>query len=344
MKRLTAILLTFALALTLAACGAAAPTPAPTETPPAPTTEAVVETTVPAPEGAELRIYSMKGPTSMGLVKLMQDNAAGTTFNTYGPNMVTAADEVTAAIVSGEADIAMLPANAASALYNKAGGFQVVAINTLGVLYVVENGETIQDWADLAGKTVYLTGKGTPPEYGLTYLLNAYGVENVTLEFKSEAAEVVTALANDTAAIGVLPQPFVTAALMQNEGLRIALSLSEGWDALDVDSSMVTGVTLVRKEVLETYGAQIEKFMEEHAASIDYVNANNQEAAHWIADLGIVAKAPIAQKALPGCNLVCITGAEMQTKLSGYLQTLFDANPKAVGGKLPAGDFYWTAQ
>ena len=203
---------------------------------------------------------------------------------------------------------------------------------------------TIQDWADLAGKTVYLTGKGTPPEYGLTYLLNAYGVENVTLEFKSEAAEVVTALANDTAAIGVLPQPFVTAALMQNEGLRIALSLTEGWDALDVDSSMVTGVTLVRKEVLETYGAQIEKFMEEYAASIDYVNANNQEAAQWIADLGIVAKAPIAQKALPGCNLVCITGAEMQTKLSGYLQTLFDANPKAVGGKLPDGDFYWTAQ
>ena len=186
MKRLTAILLTFALALTLAACGAAAPTPAPTETTPAPTTEAVVETTVPAPEGAELRIYSMKGPTSMGLVKLMQDNAAGTTFNTYVPNMVTAADEVTAAIVSGEADIAMLPANAASALYNKAGGFQVVAINTLGVLYVVENGETIQDWADLAGKTVYLTGKGTTPEYGLRYLLNAYGVENVTLEFKSE--------------------------------------------------------------------------------------------------------------------------------------------------------------
>lgn len=155
---------------------------------------------------------------------------------------------------------------------------------------------------------------------------------------------MVTALANDTAAIGVLPQPFVTAALMQNEGLRIALSLTEGWDALDVDSSMVTGVTLVRKEVLETYGAQIEKFMEEYAASIDYVNANNQEAAQWIADLGIVAKAPIAQKALPGCNLVCITGAEMQTKLSGYLQTLFDANPKAVGGKLPDGDFYWTAQ
>ncbi len=218
-----------------------------------------------------------------------------------------------------------------------------MAIYTLGVLYVVENGETIQSWADLAGKTIYLTGKGTTPEYGLSYLLNAYGVEDVTLEFKSEAAEVVTALANDTAAIGVLPQPFVTAALMQNEGLRIALSLSEGWDAVSQDSAMVTGVTLVRTEVLESYGPQIGKFMEEYAASVAYVNANPAEAAQWIAQLGIVAKAPLAEKALPMCNLVCITGSEMQGKLSGYLQTLYDANPKAVGGKLPGDGFYWGA-
>ncbi len=349
MKKLISVALTIAMLLTLAACGAAAPAPAPVETTAAPvaeTTEApVVETTAPALESAQFTIYSMKGPTSMGLVKLMQDNEAGASFNSYTTNMVTAADEVTAAIVSGDADIAMLPANAAAALYNKTGGaFSVVAINTLGVLYVVENGETIQSWEDLAGKTIYLTGKGTTPEYGLTYLLNAYGVENVTLEFKSEAAEVVTALANDSAAIGVLPQPFVTAALMQNEGLRIALSLTEGWEALDGDSSMVTGVTLVRNEVLEANAPQIEKFMEEYAASVAYVNENVAEAAEWIAQLGIVAKAPIAQKALPGCNLVCISGADMQTRLSGYLQTLFDANPKAVGGQMPDAGFYWAAE
>ncbi len=356
MKKLIAIVLTLAMALTLAACGEKAPTrepsysadklEMPTEIPegnfiPSESVELV-------PEGAldltadhgEFSVYSMKGPTSMGLVKLMQDSEAGISFNKYTCNMVTAADEVTAAIVSGEADIAMLPANAAAALYNKAGGFSVVAINTLGVLYVVENGDSIQSFADLSGKTVYLTGKGTTPEFGMRYLMQRYGVEDVTLEFKSEAAEVVAALTNDSAAIGVLPQPFVTTALIQNEGLRIALSLTDCWAEVSEDSIMVTGVTLVRNEVLEAYGPQIAKFLEEYAASVEYVNANPAEAAVWIEELGIVGKAAIAQKALPQCNLVCIRGEEMQLKLSGYLQTLYDANPKAVGGAMPAAEFY----
>ncbi len=345
MKKFTAIVLTLALVLTLAACAAApqateAPTEAETtvpETTVPETTEAAAE---PAVEGAEFNVYSMKGPTSMGLVKLMEDSKNGTSFNTYNGHMVTAADEVTAAIVSGDADIAMLPANAAAALYNKAGGFRVVAINTLGVLYVVENGESIQSFSDLAGKTVYLTGKGTTPEYAMTYLMGKYGVENVTLEFKSEAAEVVAALTNDAAAIGVLPQPFATTALKQNEGLRVALSLTDCWEEVSDDSIMVTGVTLVREEVLREYGPQIGYFLEEYAASVEYVNANPAEAAIWIEELGIVGKAAIAQAALPSCNLVCIQGEEMQQKLSGYLQTLFDANPKAVGGQMPGDNFY----
>lgn len=346
MKKLTSLLLVLALTLTLAACGGAEPA---VET--APTTAAIPETvataetavapqTQPAPEGINLSVYSMKGPTSMGLVKLLQDSKAGESFNTYDSHMVVAADEVTAAIVSGEADIAMLPANAAAALYNKAGGFSVAAINTLGVLYVVENGESIQSFADLSGKTVYLTGKGTTPEYAMTYLMGVYGFEDVQLEFKSEAAEVVAALANDTAAIGVLPQPFATTALIQNPDLRVALSLTECWESAVPGGTMVTGVTLVRTEVLESYGPQIAKFLEEYAASIAYVNENPAEASVWIEELGIVGKAAIAQKALPQCNLVCVTGGQMQEKLSAYLQTLFDANPKAVGGAMPEAAFY----
>ncbi len=352
MKKLTAIALTLAMVLSLAACTEAPEqtvTMAPAEAPGftlGPVEEDKPDETLgtqPQTEplqGVTFDVYSMKGPTSMGLVKLMEDSKNGASFNTYNGHMVTAADEVTAAIVSGEADIAMLPANAAAALYNKAGGFQVVAINTLGVLYVVENGQSIQSFADLAGKTVYLTGKGTTPEYAMTYLMGKYGVEDVTLEFKSEAAEVVAALTADAAAIGVLPQPFATTALKQNEGLRIALSLTECWKEVSQDSVMVTGVTLVRREVLEQYGPQIAEFMKEYAASVEYVNANPAEAAVWIEELGIVGKAAIAQAALPSCNLVCIQGDEMQVLLSGYLQTLFDANPKAVGGQMPDEAFY----
>ena len=363
MKKILVLLLALCLLLSLCACQskpetpsstpakseAPASTPAQSEAPvstpaqtetPAPT----AQTEAPA-EGVELRVYSLKGPTSMGLVTLLEDSKNGKTVNRYVSTLCAAADEVTAALIGGKADIALLPANAAAALFNKAGGFSVVGINTLGVLYVVEHGETVQSVADLAGKTVYLTGKGTVPEYSLRYLLAKNGIEDqVTLEFKSEPQEVVAAMTEDVAAIGMLPQPFVTAALAQNEGLRIALSLTDEWEKAAADSAFVTGVTVVRNEILEQYPSQIAAFLREAAAGVDYVNAHPDEAAPLIAELGIVPQAPLAQKAIPFCNLVCVTGPEMKDRLSGYLQTLFDQNPAAVGGAMPADEFYYTGE
>ena len=327
------------LLLGLCACASTDPTVLSTETA-APNTQATA-----AAAGMDLNIYSLKGPTSMGLVMLLEDSKNGASVNTYHATMCTAADEVTAALVNGDADIALLPANAAATLFNKAGGFSVVGINTLGVLYVVENGQNIQSLADLAGKTVVLTGKGTTPEYALRYLLSAAGIEDqVTLEFKSEAQEVVAAMGEYVAAIGVLPQPFVTAALAQNENLRIALSLQDEWSKVSEDSTLVTGVTVVRNEVLAQHPAQIAAFLQEAAKSVQQVNEHPELAAPLIENLGIVAKAALAQKAIPFCNLVSITGTEMKTLLSGYLQTLFEQNPKAVGESMPADAFYYTGE
>ena len=292
-----------------------------------------------------LRVYSLKGPTSMGLATLLRDSKAGLTEIRYESTICTAADEVTAALVNGDADIALLPANAAATLYNKAGGFSVIAINTLGVLYVVENGDSIERIDDLAGKTVYLTGKGTTPEYALRYLLSARGIEDqVTLEFKSEAQEVVAAMAEDVAAIGLLPQPFATAALMQNEQLRIAIDLNSEWSTVTSESSLVTGVTVVRNEILKENPDLVNTFLKEAALGVDNVYADPAAAAELIVEMGIVAKAPIAEKAIPFCNLVCITGEGMKDALSGYLKTLYDQNKKAVGGKMPDSVFYYTGE
>lgn len=338
MKKI-AVLLLAAVFLFLAGCETQTVAPAATD-PSDIVTQAPTEAYVPA----EFQIYSLKGPTSMGLVKLLDDNANGICANSYTSNMVTGADEVTAALINKTADIAMLPANAAATLYNKAGGFKVIAINTLGVLYLIENANTVQSVDDLAGKTVYLTGKGTTPEYALRYLLAAHGIEDqVTLEFKTEATEVVTALTEDIAAIGLLPQPFATAALVQNQQLRIALDLTQEWADVNDESNLITGVTVVRDEILEKYPDQVNEFLKEYSASIVYVNENPAQAATWIEALGIVAKAAIAEKALPYCNLVCITAEQMQTALSGYLQVLYSQNPDAVGGSMPDEAFYYLA-
>lgn len=292
-------------------------------------------------EKTAVRVGSLKGPTSMGAVQLMNSDE---TENDYAFTIEATADAITPALIRGELDIALVPANLASVLYNKTEGQVVVcAVNTLGVLYVLENGDSIQSVSDLAGKTIYSTGKGTTPEYALNYVLRGNGIDpenDVNIEFMSEAAEVANALLNDTASVAVLPQPFVTGVLMQNENVREALSLSDEWDKIGGESAMVTGVAVVRKAFADENPDAMKAFLDEYAASTTFVNENGAQAAEWIAELEIVGKAAIAEKALPRCNIVCITGEEMKNKVSGYLNALFEQDPTAVGGKLPGEDFY----
>lgn len=285
-----------------------------------------------------IRVASLKGATSIGLVKLMEDSEAGLTESNYQFNMYTAADEVVPLIAKGEIDVAAIPANLASTLYKKTeGAISVININTLGVLYILENGTQINSIADLKGKTVYMTGKGTVPEFAFKYILaqNGLSESDVTIEFKSEPTEVASILAQDAYAVGLLPQPFVTVALTQNEKARIAINLVDEW------SDMLTGVTIVRNEFLEEHEGLVKQLLEDYAASTTYVNENPEEAAEWVEKYGIV-KAAVAKKAIPGCNVTSIIGTEMKEKLSKYLEALYSQNPSAVGGQLPDEEFYYT--
>lgn len=291
------------------------------------------------------RVGSLKGPTSMGLVHFMDEakNETDADDEQFSFEMVTAADELTAGFVGGDYDIVLVPANMASILYQKTkGNVQVLDINTLGVLYAVTADESVSGIADLKGKTVYSTGKGQTPEYVINYLLAENGLteEDVTVEYKSEAAEVVATLANDPSAIGILPQPFATVACKQNESLKEAFDLNEAWDAAG-KGTLVTGVTIAKKDYIEANPEIIEEFMDEHEDSIEFANEHTEDAAALVAETGIVEKAPIAQAALPKCNLRYIEGEQMQTALSGYLEVLFEQNPESVGGALPENDFYY---
>lgn len=297
--------------------------------------------------GAVVRIGGLKGPTTMGLVKLMDDAANKTAKNNYEFTMVTAADELTALVAAGKVDIALLPANLASVLYNKTnGGVSVIDINTLGVLYLVSSDTSIETVDQLKGKTVYLPGKGTTPEYALRYLISASGLsgDDVTLEFKSEASEVASILAEDPTAIGLLPQPFVTSALAQNDKLSIVMDLTKAWEEYQVEgggSRLVTGVTIVNNEFLEANTDSVNTFLEEHEASILFTESDPDTAAELIAAAGIIPKAPLAKKALPFCNIKFLSGEEMKAALSGYLEVLFEQNAASVGGALPDDAFYY---
>lgn len=293
-----------------------------------------------------IRIGGLKGPTSMGLVQLMDRSSKGETDNTYEFTMAGAADELVGKIAANDLDIALIPANAASVLYSKTSGqIAVIDINTLGVLYVVASDDSISSVADLAGKTVYMTGKGTTPEYTVNYLLaeNGLDVSDVDLQFKSEATEVASLLKEDSQAIGILPQPFATAACIQNPDLKQVIDLTEEWDKQNeaTGSMLVTGVTLVRREFLQEHEDAVKLFLEDHQESTAFTSSNLEEAAQLVADAGIVEKAAIAKEALPFCNIVCITGQEMKDALSGYLGVLYEQDAASVGGQMPGDDFYY---
>lgn len=294
-----------------------------------------------------VRVGSLKGPTTMGIVNLMNASENGQATGSYEFTMESDPSAIASEMLGGNLDIAMVPANLAATMYNKAdGGIAVIDINTLGVLECVTGDDSIASIKDLAGKTVVTTGQGASPEYVMDYLLEQYGVTDCTLDFKSESTEVAAALKEDPDTIAVLPQPFATAAQMQNTEVKSVFSLSDEWDALDLSdgSRLLTGVTVVRSAFLEEYPAEVEMFLKEHAESADKANSDLEGTAALVANYGIVEKAAVAQKALPSCKIVCITGSEMKEAMEGYLQVLYDADPAAVGGALPGEDFYYTAK
>ena len=351
MKKILSLLLAFSLALSLAACGGSASSAVSSTVVSEAASSAAAseeeEAAAPLSVTEPLRIAGLKGPTTMGLVNLLSMEQAGTAAMDYDLQLYGAADEIVPLLIKGELDMAAIPANLAATLYQKtSGGIQAVAVNTLGVLYVVEQGDTVHSMADLKGRTILSTGKGTTPEYVLRYLLTANGLDpdkDVDIQYYSEATEVTAQMATTQDAIAVLPQPYVTAAGLKDDTLRVALDLTAEWDKV-ADTQLITGVTVVRKAYAEEHPDVVAAFLADYAQSVNAANTDLDGTAALCEEQGVVAKAAIAKKALPNCNIVCLTGEELKADVSGYLQVLYDADPAAVGGTLPGEDFYWTAQ
>ena len=322
MKKLTSLLLSVVLLVSLLACGASAKT------------------------NSAVRVAGLKGPTTMGLVNLLAMEENGTASQKYDLQLYGAADEIVPKLIKGQVDIAAIPANLAATLYQKTnGGIQVMAVNTLGVLYVVEKGDTVHSFADLKGRTILSTGKGTTPEYVLRYLLTKNGIDpdkDVKIEYYSEATEVTAQMAaTKKDAIAVLPQPYVTAAQMKDSDLRVVLDLTKEWNKV-CDTQLITGVTVVRTAYAEDHPEEVINFLKDYQKSVEAANNDIGGTAALCEKVGVVAKAAIAKKALPKCNIVYRIGDEMKADVNAYLQVLYDASPAAVGGKLPDGNFYYT--
>lgn len=352
MKKRFMMMMTVAMGLFMAGCG--------TNTAEAPVEEVVVEEVVVAEEEevsepvvsepVDMSILALKGPTAMGMVSFMDAVESGEIDdNNYNFEILAAVDEVAAMLMKGEADIAALPANMAAVLYNNTeGAIQVLGVNTLGVLYLVENGDNLSDISDLAGQTIYASGKGATPEYALMHILAENDLtDSVTIEWKSEHAECVAAVAATEGAIALLPEPFVTTARMQNPDMRVALDLNVAWEEMQGDvedkSALITGVLVANRAFVEENTDALEDFMGHYNDSVLYTAEDVSGAAELVGKYEIVTQ-EVAEIALPACNITWVTGEDLQNQLGGYLEVLMEQNPTSIGGALPADDFYYIGE
>lgn len=295
-----------------------------------------------------IKLGGLKGPTSMGMVKLLDDAKKGSLSYSVSFDMEDAPDVMAPKLLNGEVDIAALPVNMGSVLFNKSDG-KVVMLNasTLGILYILEKGDqNIKSIEDLKGKTITAHGQGATPEYSLSYILSAHGMDinkDVTMDWKSSAEEVLAAVENTDNAVVMLPQPFVTVAQTKMPELKTVLDLTKEWDAIGTGGKLITSGIFVRSDFLESNKALVDEFISNYTDSVKWINDNVEDASKLVEENGII-KAPVAAKAIPYCNLVSITGDEMKKDAEEYLKTLFDADPKSVGGALPGEEFYYTGK
>ena len=330
MKKVISLLLVFAIVFAFAACG---------------TTNNEDETTTEAPyQSVSMKVAGLAGPTGIGMVNLMKSQDDKLTKNDYTFSVVSDPTEIVAGMTNNSYDIAACPINLAATLYNKLqGNIQVLSVNTKGVLYILENGNTINSLADLAGKKLYATGQGSTPEYILNYLLEKSGIaDKVEVEYVTSHDELATLAASGKATISMLPEPKVTAALTKNADLRIALNLTAEFEKIS-GKTLIQGVVIAKKDFVEKNPEAVKMFLKEYEASINAANNDIETTSALCEQYGIIPKAPVAKKAIPNCNIAYIDGADMKASVSANLQIFFDANPKSIGGKLPSDDFYFGA-
>lgn len=330
MEKLLALVLALAMIFSFAACGTenngSNETPSDTYTP------------------VDINIAGIKGPTAVGMVDLMQKQEDKTAANNYNFSVFGDPQELVGKISTGAVDIAALPTNLAATLYKKTEGkIKVLAVNTYGVLHIVENGETVKSFADLKGKTILSTGEGSNPEYILRYVLENNGINpdtDVTIKFVTSNDEMIAQLKTGGAQIAMVPEPAVTTAMSKIPTLRRVFDMNTEWEKITQDSALMMGCVVVRTEFLEQNPAAVKKFMEEYEASVNAVS-DLEKTASLCEKFEIIPAAAVAKKAIPNCHIAFTAGEEMKADLGGYFKVLFEANPKSIGGALPDDNFYY---
>lgn len=294
----------------------------------------------------EIKIYALSGTTAMGMAQMISNAENDTDEMNYNIEIFNAADKITNAVITGECAIAALPTNVAAKLYKKSeGGVQLLALNTLGVLYVLDTTGSINTLSDLSGKTVYIPGGGSNPEYITAALINGAGISNVTLDTTSypDPNALQVALAAGKVSIAVLPEPKVSVVTGSAQNVKVAIDLTAEWEKIYGENTLVQGCLVINKAFADEHPAEVKKFLQDYEASVNFISQGSDEAVGMVVDTGIIPKAPLVKKALPKCNLCCITGNDMKDSIGVFYEKIFALDKQSIGA-MPDDGFYYVAK
>ena len=292
----------------------------------------------------DANLSMLAGPTSVGAINMVEESKNGESNFTINESVDGAPDALVPKLVSGQADLAIIPANLAATLYNKTEGkVKVLATNSLGVLYVVTKGDVeINSIEDLAnyGEEILASGKGATPEIAINKILeaNGYSSENLNINYLAQANEAAQKLIAGEAKVAILPEPMVSSVLIKAEDAKVAIDLNELYEKA-AGYPLISSVLVGRSEYLATI--DVEKLLETFKDSIEKAKANPEETAALLEKYDIMP-APVAKKAIPNLALEYIDGDRLKEMMAKHLEDLNNTNPQLIGGSIPEDDFYFT--
>lgn len=285
-----------------------------------------------------IKIANLKGPSGIGMVQLMESP------DKYEITTYQSPDEVVGKIITGEVDIAAVPSNLGAVLYNKLNGDVILlGTSTLGILCILENGDSIKKISDLKGKTIVASGKGGSPEFILNQLLLDSGIDPVNdleINWLLNHSDVASTLMAKEGTIALLPQPFTTIVSEKNPKVGIKVDLNEEWEKSQ-GVSLPMGVVIAQKSFVEGKGSDLSIFLKDYAASVEFVHSDVDAAARLVSKYGIIDDETIAKKAIPQCNIVFISALDGKEGLKNFYEIIGAMDSKSIGGNLPDEEFYF---
>lgn len=276
--------------------------------------------------GKELKLYVPDGAPALAVANIIANGSVG---GNVVQSVVTTGEDVVAKCASGEADMAVLPTNAAVKICSDRDDYLLFTVNVYGLLYVLGT-ENISSIADLQGETLYSIGLGNTPEYVFKTICDVYNVSydansGIDIKYEADGSTIIPQVLQGKAKFALLGEPaatnLVNKAASQGKTVYRLFDLQQLWQqAVQSDSVGYPQASMIVKKDLLT-----SKFANElYQALIDnsaFLTENCATLNELMKQAGSLLDVNYTVEILERCNLTVVRANDAKTDIASYLAT-----------------------